>query len=73
MSAIILPDIQQMTGLSTRMFAQICVGCKIGTKIISHRRYVAFQMVEVTIPRNLFVDILRLIDELQPPTDPAVA
>ena len=55
------------------MFAQICVGFKIGTKIISHRRYVAFQMVEVTIPRNLFVDILRLIDELQPPTDPAVA
>jgi hypothetical protein len=34
------------------------------------RRYVAFQMSEVSIPRNLFGDILRLIAELRPP--PAV-
>ena len=27
----------------------------------SHGRYVAFQMAEVAIPRNLFADILRLI------------
>jgi len=34
--------------------------------IISHGRYVAFQMTEVDIPRNLFADILRLITELRP-------
>ena len=33
-------------------------------------RYVAFQMAEVDIPRNLFADILRLIAELRPPPDP---
>jgi hypothetical protein len=41
-----------------------------------HRRpnhYVAFQMAEVAIPRNLFADILQLIAELRPPpvTSPA--
>jgi hypothetical protein len=40
---------------------------KIGAKVISHGRYVAFQMAEVAIPRNLFADILRLIAELRPP------
>jgi hypothetical protein len=40
---------------------------KIGAKIVSHGRYVAFQMAEVAIPRNLFADILRLIAELRPP------
>jgi hypothetical protein len=30
-------------------------------------RYVAFQMAEAAIPRNLFADILRLITELRPP------
>ena len=39
--------------------------------IISHGRYVTFQMAEVAIPRILFADILRLIAELRPP--PAVA
>ena len=33
--------------------------------IISHGRYVAFQMAEVAIPRNLFTDILRLVAELR--------
>ncbi|MGO9234843.1 MAG: IS1380 family transposase [Methylocella sp.] len=40
---------------------------KIGAKVVSHGRYVAFQMAEVAIPRNLFADILRLIAELRPP------
>jgi hypothetical protein len=40
---------------------------KIGAKVVSHRRYVAFQMAEVAIPRILFADILRLIAELRPP------
>ena len=34
---------------------------KIGAKVVSHGRYVAFQMAKVAIPRNLFGDILRLI------------
>ena len=39
---------------------------KIGAKVVSHGRYVAFQMAEVAITRNLFADILRLIAELRP-------
>jgi Transposase DDE domain group 1 len=46
---------------------------KIGAKVVSHGRYVAFQMAEVAIPRNLFADILRLIAQLRPPPDPAPA
>jgi hypothetical protein len=38
---------------------------KIGAKVISHGRYVAFQMTEVAIP--MFANILRLIAELRPP------
>ena len=44
---------------------------KISAKVVSHGRYVAFQMAEVAIPRILFADILRLVSELRPP--PAVA
>jgi hypothetical protein len=40
---------------------------KIGAKVVGHARYVAFQMAEVAIPRNIFADILRLIGELRPP------
>jgi hypothetical protein len=40
---------------------------KLGAKVVSHGRCVAFQMAEVAIPRNLFADILRLIAELRPP------
>ena len=40
---------------------------KIGAKVVSHGRYVAFQMAEVAIPKNLFADILRMIAELRPP------
>ena len=40
---------------------------KIGAKVVCHARYVAFQMAEVSIPRNLFADVLRLIAELRPP------
>ncbi|MCA3555268.1 IS1380 family transposase [Aestuariivirga sp.] len=43
---------------------------KIGAKVISHGRYIAFQMAEVAIPRQLFADILRLIVELRPPPEP---
>ncbi len=46
---------------------------KIGAKVVSHGRYVAFQMAEVAIPRAPFANILRLIAELRPPPDPAPA
>jgi hypothetical protein len=42
---------------------------KIGAKVVSSGRYIAFQMAEVAIPKNLFADILRLIancDRLRP-------
>ncbi len=39
---------------------------KIGAKVVSDGRYVAFQMHEVAIPRQMFQEILRLIAELRP-------
>jgi hypothetical protein len=46
---------------------------KIGAKVVSHGRYVAFQMAEVAIPRQMFQEILRLIAELRPQLPPAPA
>jgi len=46
---------------------------KVGAKLVSHGRYVAFQMAEVAIPRMLFAEILRLIAELRPQPPPAPA
>ena len=46
---------------------------KIGAKLVSRGRYVAFQMAEVAIPRSLFAEILQLIGELRPPPDAAPA
>ena len=40
---------------------------KIGAKVVSHGRDVAFRMAEVAIPRRLFPDILRLIAQLRSP------
>jgi hypothetical protein len=40
---------------------------KIGAKVVSHARYVTFQMPEVAVLRSLFADILRMIAELGPP------
>ena len=40
---------------------------KIGARVVSHARYVTFQMAEVAIPRGLFFDVLRMIAELRPP------
>ena len=44
---------------------------KIGAKIVTHARYVTFQMAEVAVPRELVQDILRLIDGLRPRPVPA--
>jgi hypothetical protein len=44
---------------------------KIGAKIVTHARYVTFQMAEVAVPRDLFREILRLIAQLRPTPSPA--
>ncbi len=44
---------------------------KIGAKVVSHGRYVTFQLAEVAVPRNLFRQILRRVDGL--PRRPAPA
>ncbi len=44
---------------------------KIGAKVVRHGRYVTFQVAEVAIPRSLFANILRLIDDLRPRPAPA--
>ena len=40
---------------------------KIGAKVVSHARYVVFQMAEVAMPRDLFADISRMITEPRSP------
>ncbi len=44
---------------------------KIGSKVVSHGRHVTFQLAEVAVPRNLFREILSLIDDLRPRPAPA--
>jgi Transposase DDE domain group 1 len=38
---------------------------KIGAKVVSHGRYVTFQMAEVAVSRLMFTDILMLIARLR--------
>ena len=40
---------------------------KIGAKVVSHGRYVTFQMAEVAIPRQLFAAIMQRIAALRSP------
>ena len=44
---------------------------KIGAKVVSHGRYVTFQLAEVAVPRRLFAEILSLIARLRTPPAPA--
>src|SRR6201987_1511514 len=44
---------------------------KIAAKVGSHGRYVTFQMAEVAVPRQMFQEILMLIDRLRAPPAPA--
>jgi hypothetical protein len=44
---------------------------KIGAKVVCHGRYFIFQMAEVAVPKELFQEILRLIDGLRPRPAPA--
>jgi len=45
---------------------------QIGAKVVSHGRYVAFQMAEVAVPKVLFAEVLRLA-ELRPPPVTSIA
>jgi hypothetical protein len=44
---------------------------KIGAKVVSHGRYLTFQLADVAVPRRLFADILSLIARLRAPPTPA--
>ena len=44
---------------------------KIGAKVVSHGRYVTFQLAEVAVSRTMFKDILMLITRLRAPPAPA--
>ena len=44
---------------------------KIGAKVVSHGRYVTFQLAEVAVPRRLFADILSLIARVRASPAPA--
>ena len=44
---------------------------KIGAKVVSHGRYVTFQLAEVAVPRQMLADILSLIARLRAPPAPA--
>jgi hypothetical protein len=44
---------------------------KIGAKVVSHSRYVTFQMAEVAVSRRMFADVLSLIARLRAPPAPA--
>ena len=57
---------QRLTTLRERLV-------KIGAKVVSHGRYVIFQMAEVAIARQMFQKILRLIAKLRPQPPPAPA
>lgn len=39
---------------------------KIGAKVVSHARYVTFQMAEVLVSRSLFYEILEHIHQSKP-------
>ena len=43
---------------------------KIGAKVVSHGRYVTFQLAEVAVSRQMFADILMLIARLRAPPAP---
>ncbi len=40
---------------------------KIGAKVVTHSRYVIFQMAEVAVPRELFAAILERIQRVGVP------
>ena len=39
---------------------------KIGAKVVTHAKYVVFQLAEVALPRQLFAALLERIGQLRP-------
>ncbi len=56
-----LPDKVEHWSLTTLRMKLI----KIGAKVVRHGRYVTFKMAEFAVPRDMFREILRLIDGLR--------
>ncbi len=46
---------------------------RVGAKVFSHGRYITFQLAEVAVPKELFQNILSLIDDLRRRPVPAQA
>jgi hypothetical protein len=44
---------------------------KIGAKVVSHGRYVTFQLAQISVARQMFAEILSLIGRLRAPPAPA--
>ena len=67
MRTLALPKVAgpwSLTSLKTKLI-------KIGAKVVSHGRYVTFQMAEIAVPRQMFQEILTLIARLRAPPAPA--
>ena len=67
MRTLALPDAVEQWSLTTLREKLV----KIGAKVVSHGRYVTFQLAEVAVPRSLFLKILSLIDDLRRRPAPA--
>ena len=62
MRTLVLPEEVEHWSLTTLREKLV----KIGAKVVSHGRYITFQLAEVAVSRNLFEKILALIDDLRP-------
>ena len=66
-ATLALPDAVEQWSLTTLREKLV----KIGAKVVSHGRYVTFQLAEVAVTRSLFQKILSLIDDLRRRPAPA--
>ena len=67
MSTLVMPktaETRSLTSLKEKLI-------KIGAKVVSHGRYVTFQLAEIAVSRQMFGDILLLIARLRAPPAPA--
>jgi Transposase DDE domain group 1 len=67
MRTLAMPKVAEpwsLTGLREKLI-------KIGAKVVSHGRYVTFQLAEVAVSRQMFAEILMLIARLRVPPAPA--
>jgi hypothetical protein len=67
MRTLALPEVVKQWSLTSLREKLV----KIGARVVRHGRYVIFQMAEVVVPKELFQEILRLIDGLRPRPAPA--